>query len=133
VLDRQRQLLCFLTYSLSQFHLEQDAGTGIQPFLPPIAVSGSPFQQITYSCVAYTVATAKLAALAIVALAYALLVGLPGALLVRTIDGISIVTQAEPCRYVGMAVECESLDIEMAVFCTATAGTEYHGIPERRC
>lgn len=75
---------------------EQDAGTGVQPFLPPVSSSGAPLQVLAYKSLAYIVATFKLAVLAVIGLAYALVVALPETLLVSMVwPSSKSYTQAE--------------------------------------
>jgi hypothetical protein len=75
---------------------EQDAGTGVQPFLPPVSASGAPIPVLAYKSLAYIVATFKLAVLAVIGIAYALVVALPETLLVSLIwRPLKSYTQAE--------------------------------------
>lgn len=75
---------------------EQDAGTGVQPFLPPVSASGAPIPVLAYKSLAYIVATFKLAVLAVIGIAYALVVALPETLLVSVVwPSSKSYTQAE--------------------------------------
>jgi hypothetical protein len=75
---------------------EQDAGTGVQPFLPPVSASGAPIPVLAYKSIAYIVATFKLALLVVIGIAYALLVALPETLLVSMVwPSSKLHTQAE--------------------------------------
>jgi hypothetical protein len=64
---------------------EQDAGTGVQPFLPPVSASGAPIPVLAYNSLAYISATFKLAVLVVIGIAYALVVALPETLLVSLV------------------------------------------------
>lgn len=75
---------------------EQDAGTGVQPFLPPVSASGAPIPVLAYKSLAYIVATFKLAVLVVIGIAYALVVALPETLLVSLVwRSLKSYTQAE--------------------------------------
>jgi hypothetical protein len=75
---------------------EQDAGTGVQPFLPPVSASGAPIPLLAYKSLAYIVATFKLAVLVVIGIAYVLVVALPETLLVSVVwPSSKSYTQAE--------------------------------------
>jgi hypothetical protein len=75
---------------------EQDAGTGVQPFLPPVSASGAPIPVLAYKSLAYMSATFKLAVLVVIGIAYALVVALPETLLVSVVRrSLKSYTQAE--------------------------------------